>query len=69
MNTRALPPLLPVGPMARLLRVPVAWLRSEAEAGRVPCLRAGTVFLFNPCAVEQALVARAAHAGEVARAK
>jgi hypothetical protein len=53
------PKLLPVGPMARFLRVPVAWLRAEAEAGRVPFLRAGKVLLFNPSAVEAVLVARA----------
>lgn len=51
--------LLPVGPMARRLRVPVAWLRGEAEAGRVPHIQAGKVFLFNPDAVEAELVERA----------
>ena len=54
-----LPRLLPTGPMARRLRVPVRWLRGEAEAGRVPCLKAGRVFLFSPAAVEAALVERA----------
>lgn len=60
--------LLPVGPMARVLRVPVRWLKDEAEAGRVPCLKAGNVYLFDPDAVEQALVdrARAGHATEAA---
>lgn len=57
-NTR--PALLPVGPMARRLRVPVAWLKAEADAGRVPSLRAGKAYLFSPEAVEKALVARAA---------
>jgi hypothetical protein len=56
------PKLSPVGPMARLLRVPVAWLRQEAEAGRVPFLRCGKVFLFNPEAVEAVLVERASGA-------
>jgi len=51
--------LLPIGPMARFLRVPSKWLRGEAENGRVPCLRAGKSFLFNPEAVEAALVERA----------
>jgi excisionase family DNA binding protein len=46
--------------MARLLRVSVSWLRAEAEAGRVPSLRAGRTFLFNPEAVEKVLAARAA---------
>jgi hypothetical protein len=68
MKTRDLPALLPAGPTARLLRVPVAWLRAEAEAGRVPCLRAGNVFLFSPAAVEKELAARAAENREVPRA-
>jgi hypothetical protein len=67
MTARDLPALLPVGPMARFLRVPVTWLRAEAEAGRVPCLRAGKVLLFNPSAVEQALAVRAAENREVRR--
>lgn len=45
---------------ARLLGVPAKWLREEAEAGRVPCLRAGTRMLFNPLAVQQMLAERAA---------
>jgi hypothetical protein len=53
------PKLLPVGPMARRIRVSVAWLREEAEAGRVPCLKAGKVFLFAPDAVETVLEKRA----------
>jgi hypothetical protein len=51
--------LLPVGPMARLLRVQVKWLRQEAEAGRVPCLKAGNTLLFDPIAVERVLLERA----------
>jgi hypothetical protein len=57
------PRLLPVGPMARRLRVPVGWLRAEAEAGRVPCLRAGRVLLFEPETVEGVLVERARQGG------
>ncbi len=53
------PKLLPVGPTARLFRVPVAWLREEAIAGRVPHLKAGKAILFDPEAVEQVLVGRA----------
>lgn len=45
--------------MARRLRVPVRWLRSEAEAGRVPCLRAERAILFDPEAVERVLLERA----------
>ena len=32
------------------------WLKSEAEAGRVPCFRAGRRLLFDPEAVERALL-------------
>lgn len=46
--------------MARRLGVTATWLRAEAAAGRVPSLRAGTRFLFEPAAVEDALAARAA---------
>ena len=65
MDTHAPNTLLPIGPMARRLRVTTAWLRDEADAGRVPCLRAGTRYLFAPEAVERVLAERAAR--EVAR--
>lgn len=52
--------LLPLSPMARRLRVPVAWLRAEADAGRVPCLRAGSRYLFAPEVVTRVLADRAA---------
>lgn len=52
--------LLQLSLMARRLRVTVGWLRAEAEAGRVPCLRAGRRFLFCPEAVERSLAVRAA---------
>jgi len=45
--------------MARRLRVPVKWLRSEAEAGRIPHLKADRVLLFDPETVEQLLIERA----------
>ena len=60
--------LLPVGPTARRFRVPVGWLRDEAEAGRVPHLKAGKVFLFDPEAVEQVLLERARNTGGTANA-
>lgn len=37
-----------------------AWLKAEAEAGRIPSLRAGRRLLFDPEAVEAALLERAA---------
>jgi hypothetical protein len=53
--------ILTLPKMARRLRVTQAWLRAEAEAGRVPCLRADTRFLFAAEAVEAVLAERAAH--------
>lgn len=37
-----------------------AWLRAEAEAGRIPHLKAGRRLLFDAQAVETALIRRAA---------
>lgn len=54
------PTLLPLRFMARRLRVPAKWLRAEALAGRLPHLNADGQLLFNPVAVEAALIARAA---------
>lgn len=51
--------LLPLSAAARLLRVRVRWLAAEAEAGRIPALRAGDRWLCDPCAVEAALLERA----------
>ena len=51
--------LLPVGPTARRFRVPVRWLRAEAEAGRIPHVKAERVLLFDPEAVERVLLERA----------
>jgi hypothetical protein len=46
--------------LASLLKLPAAWLRTEALAGRIPSLRVGRRLLFNPVAVEEALLKRAA---------
>jgi len=51
--------LLPLGPTARLLSVPSAWLRAEADAGRLPHLRAGSKYLFDVVTVERLLLERA----------
>jgi len=45
--------------MARRLRVPTRWLKNEASAGKIPHVQAEKVFLFDPEAVEEALVQRA----------
>ena len=42
------------------LGVPVAWLKREAEAERVPALRVGRQLRFNIQQVERALTERAA---------
>jgi excisionase family DNA binding protein len=53
--------------LARLLRVPASWLREEAEAGRLPHVRAGRAFLFHYPTVKQLLTARASREGTVVR--
>ena len=54
-----LPRLLPLAATARRLRVPARWLRKEAEADRVPHVKADTELLFDPLAVEDVLLRRA----------
>jgi len=51
--------LAPLGPAARLLRVPAKWLRGEAEAGRIPHLKADGAFLFDVALVQRILLRRA----------
>jgi DNA-binding transcriptional MerR regulator len=46
--------------MARRCGVTQQWLRDYADAGKVPCLRAGNRYLFNPAAVQEALAVEAA---------
>jgi hypothetical protein len=60
----AKPALLPLGQTARLLQVPAAWLRAEAEAGRLPHLKAGKALLFDVDSVEQILIERARMGGK-----
>lgn len=52
--------LVSVRGLADRLKLPAAWLKAEAEAGRIPSLRAGRRLMFNPEAVEQVLLERAA---------
>ena len=56
----AMPKLLTANEMARHLRVPVRWLKREAEGGRLPHLKADGVLLFRPDVVEAELAKRAA---------
>ena len=51
--------LLPLRRMAAHLGVPSQWLREQAEAGRVPGLRAGTRWLFAPEAARAAVLSMA----------
>jgi len=44
---------------AARLGIPAAWLRAEAEAGRLPCVKAGRRTLLSAAAVEVALLSRA----------
>lgn len=55
--------LLSLSGLARHLQLPSEWLRSEALAGRLPCLRAGRRLLFNADAVRRALLRRASEPG------
>lgn len=59
MEQQQRPELLPANQTARYLRVPLKWLKEEAAAGRLPCLDAGGVFLFDPELVERVLLIRA----------
>ncbi len=49
---------VPLHIAATTLGVPIAWLRAEAEADRVPFLKAGRRFLFNTESVKRALLNR-----------
>jgi len=57
--------LTPLGALAHRLRVPRNWLRTEAEAGRIPYLKAGAQLLFDAEVVEQLLLERARERVEV----
>lgn len=46
--------------LSRELRIPRNWLKTEADTGRIPCLRVGRKRLFNLAAVQRALAERAA---------
>ena len=54
------PGLIGLHGLAVALGLPRDWLRAEALAGRMPCLKAGKRLLFNREAVERTLLKRAA---------
>jgi len=53
--------LISLSALARRLRVSQAWLRNEADARRIPALKAGKArYLFSLAVVEKVLLERAA---------
>jgi hypothetical protein len=59
--------LLTLHKLAERTGLPAAWLRREADAGRLPCIRAGRLRMFDLAAVLKALADR--QESGVARAK
>ena len=55
--------LLSLPALAAALRLPEDWLKTEADAGRLPHIRIGKRYRFSLAAVEAALLRRAASAG------
>ena len=51
--------LLSLSRLSRRLGVTQQWLRDQADAGKIPCLKAGNRYLFNPVAVQENLAAKA----------
>ncbi len=52
--------VLTLYPLAERLRLSADWLREQADAGRLPHIRAGNRYVFNPAAVTAALAQLAA---------
>jgi hypothetical protein len=50
--------------MARRLGVPSTWLKGEADAGRMPHLRAGSAYLFDAESVERVVRERLRQSGK-----
>ena len=50
---------IPLRQLARDTGLPVAWLKAEAEAGRIPSLRVGRRLLFDSKVVKRTLRQRA----------
>ena len=55
--------LLSLPELADALRLPMQWLKAEADAGRLPHIRIGRRYRFNRAAVVAALAKRAAAGG------
>ena len=54
---------MPLRPAAWKLGLPIAWLKAEAHAGRVPCVRSGRRLFFNIEALERRLIEQANASG------
>lgn len=70
---RDLDPDLPPRPTgvakaSRALGVPIAWLKEEADAGRIPCLRAGKNYLFD-LEILRAIIMDRVRSGDAPQAK
>lgn len=52
--------LVTIDQLARMLRIPIRWLRQETDADRLPHLDADGMTLFSLAAVRAALLRRAA---------
>ena len=57
--------LLSLPRAARELGVPAQWLKAEADAKRVPCLKTGARYLFELTTLSSALVAQLRETCEV----
>lgn len=53
-----MPEILPLNRAARRLGVTSKWLKAEADAERVPCLPAGSRYLFDMAVVAEVLAER-----------
>jgi hypothetical protein len=53
------PTFMSASSVAARLGLPKTWVKSEAEAGRIPCVRAAGRMLFSVAMVERALTERA----------
>jgi hypothetical protein len=59
-----IPTVLPLPAVARRLGVPATWLRAEAEAGRLPHLRAGARILMDLELIREIVAERARQSGK-----
>jgi len=51
--------ILKLSHAARMYGVPVGWLKEQVEAGRIPAVRAGQIYLVKPKKVEEFLLQQA----------